>query len=403
MGLLVLMGVLAATSASSGQDRRAEGPRPLTAADYARAERLLAPAVNALVIGGQLTANWLPGDSFWYRYQVPDGYEFVLVDPAARTRRPAFDHARLAAALSTAAGGKYSARELPFRTIAFSPDLKAVSFDLNGKTWRCDVLGARCAEAATEGAVPGAAATGRQGRRGQGRADVPSPDGKRSVFIRDWNLWVRDLATGKERQLTTDGEKYFGYATDNAGWSSSDRAIVLWSPDSKQIATYQQDERKVGEMYLVNTPVSPVTHPALRVSKFPLPGDPVVAMLHRVIVDADSGRVVRLKMEPDFHRATLGDDVSLDDWKWSPDGRQFAFISTSRDHKEAVLHVAEAATGAVRTVMSEKVATQYRVAHRLPDPLGRRRGALVFRAGQLGPHLPVRPGHGRAEAAGHVG
>ena len=46
-----------------------------------------------------------------------------------------------------------------------------------------------------------------------------SPDGKRAVFIRDWNLWVRDVATGQETQLTTDGVKDFGYATDNAGWT----------------------------------------------------------------------------------------------------------------------------------------------------------------------------------------
>jgi dipeptidyl aminopeptidase/acylaminoacyl peptidase len=186
-----------------------------------------------------------------------------------------------------------------------------------------------------------------------------SPDGKRAVFIRDWNLWVRDVATGQERALTTDGVTYFGYATDNAGWSTSDRAIVLWSPDSKKIATFQQDERKVGEMYLVSTPVSPVGHPTLRVSKFPLPGDPVMAMLHRVIIDADTGQIVRLQMPPDYHRATLGDNVSVTDMKWSPDASRFAFASTSRDHKQAVLHVADTTTGAVRTIFDETVATQY--------------------------------------------
>ena len=50
-----------------------------------------------------------------------------------------------------------------------------------------------------------------------------SPDKKLGAFIRDWNLWVRDLATGAETQLTTDGVKDYGYATDNAGWKSSDR------------------------------------------------------------------------------------------------------------------------------------------------------------------------------------
>src|SRR4029434_2684778 len=83
-----------------------------------------------------------------------------------------------------------------------------------------------------------------------------SPDGSKALFICDWNLWVRDVATGQEKQLTTDGVKDFGYATDNAGWAASDRAILLWSPDSKKIATQQQDERKVGDMFLVTTPVN---------------------------------------------------------------------------------------------------------------------------------------------------
>ena len=103
-----------------------------------------------------------------------------------------------------------------------------------------------------------------------GRYQEMSPDGKRAAFIRDWNLWVRDVATGQETQLTTDGVKDFGYATDNAGWARSDRPILLWSPDSKKIATFQQDQRGVGEMYLVDTIVG---HPKLQAWKYPLPGD----------------------------------------------------------------------------------------------------------------------------------
>ena len=76
---------------------------------------------------------------------------------------------------------------------------------------------------------------------------MSSPDGKREAFIRDWNLWVRDTATGKETQLTTDGVKDFGYATNNAGWVHDDSAILVWSPDSSKIATFQQDQRKTGD------------------------------------------------------------------------------------------------------------------------------------------------------------
>ena len=64
-------------------------------------------------------------------------------------------------------------------------------------------------------------------------------------------------------------------------------------------------------------------------------------------------------MPPDFHRATFGDNITMNDYNWSPDGSQLALVSTSRDHKDAVLKVADAATGAVRTVFEEKVPTHF--------------------------------------------
>ena len=170
------------------------------------------------------------------------------------------------------------------------------------------------------------------------------------------DLWVREVATGKDRQLTTDGIKDFGYATDNAGWATSDRAILLWSPDSKKIATQQQDERKVGDWHLVATRTG---RPELRSWKYPLPGDSVVQMVHRVVIDVDAGKVIRLKMAADFHRATLGDNLSMNDYKWSPDGAKLAIASTSRDHKITTVRVADAATGDVRDVFTETVATHF--------------------------------------------
>ncbi|HEY9229978.1 MAG TPA: DPP IV N-terminal domain-containing protein, partial [Gemmatimonadaceae bacterium] len=128
------------------------------------------------------------------------------------------------------------------------------------------------------------------------------------------------------------------------------------SPDSKKIATQQQDERKVGDMYLVETKVG---HPTLRAWKYPLPGDSIVAMLHRVIIDVEKGTVTRLQLAPEFHRATLGDNITMNDYNWSPDASKLALVSTGRDHKNAILRVADAATGAVRTVFEEKVPTHF--------------------------------------------
>ena len=180
--------------------------------------------------------------------------------------------------------------------------------------------------------------------------EVLSPDGTKAAFIKDYNLWVRDVATNKLTQLTTDGVQYFGYATDNAGWKHSDDAILRWSADSKKIATFQQDERKAGDMYLVSTNVG---HPKLEAWKYPLPGDSAIFTIQRVIINVDEPKLVRLQMQPDMHRGTLSDDISssgtFDDVDWSADETELAFVSTSRDHKNEKFRIANYYTG-IRTV-----------------------------------------------------
>src|SRR5690606_26380068 len=189
---------------------------------------------------------------------------------------------------------------------------------------------------------------------------VLSPDGKSGAFIRDWNLWLRDIDSGVETPLTRDGSTDYGYATDNAGWTHSDRAILVWSPDSTRIATFRQDQRQVGEMVLVGTNVG---LPAVERWKYPLAGAEHVATIERVIIDVPSGKLVRLDMAPDQHRSTLCDDISCDggweDVRWSPDGATLAFASTSRDHKDTWLRVADVATGKVREVYHEHVPTYF--------------------------------------------
>ena len=326
-------------------------PRAFTAADYSRAEKFMTYNTASMVYRSGIRPNWLTEERFWYRVSTPAGAEFIIVDPAKGTRAPAFDHAKLAIALTAAANQKYEANALPFNEIDLSADSQTVMFNAAGRHWKCDVKGTSCESDGTATAAGRGGRGGRGGGRG-GRAESLSPDGKRAVFIRDWNLWIRDANGGNERQLTKDGIKDFGYATDNAGWTTSDRPIVKWSPDSKKVATYQQDQRGVGEMYLVNTQVG---HPTLKAWKYPLPGDETVTMIQRVVIDADSGSVVWFEMPPDQHRSSLCDDLACrGDWEdvqWSADGAHVAFVSTSRDHKKEQLRIADAATGAIREVL----------------------------------------------------
>src|SRR3989475_6442104 len=297
--LTALVAIVLPSTAAGAQQPGTAAPRALTAADYARAERFMSYNTTPLVFRAGSPPTALPDDRFWYRNAIPEGIEFVLVDAARRTRARAFDQGKLAAALSGAADTTYDALHLPFTQFEFSPDARAITFDIGSsppsRHWTCDLAGAQCT------AAP---------RRRDPVLDngVVAPDGKRVAFIRDYNLWARELASGQETQLTTDGVKDFGYATDNAGWIRSDRAVLVWSPDSKKVATFQQDERGVGEMYLVQTRVG---HPLLEQWKYPLPGDSVITTIQRVIIDlaGESPRVIRLQMPADQHRSSICDHV----------------------------------------------------------------------------------------------
>ncbi|GLR15822.1 S9 family peptidase [Portibacter lacus] len=265
---------------------------------YQNAEKMLSWNTSSLVDRMYVRANWTDDGKFWYKNLVKDGSEYVVYDLITKEKET-------------------------FDSVDDMPETP-------------------------------------EGPKYNRRKESISPDGKKVVFIKDWNLYVGDLSSGAEKQLTTDGIENFGYATDNAGWRKGDGPVVKWSPDSKKVATFQQDQRHVSDMYLVKTTVG---EPELQSWKYPLPQDEKVIQIHRVIINVDNGEMVRLKMDPDPRRGTQCDDIScsgeFDDNEWNADGTKLAFVSTSRDHKIAHLKIADAKTGEVRSVHKEVVETQY--------------------------------------------
>ncbi len=325
----------------------------VTTADYARAASMLGDRTGPLVDHAVSGAQWLDDGSLVYREQADGKVRVLRFDPATGKTAPAFDAQALAAAMNAAAGGKgrpVQADKLPPLKVSRNADGSLALSGMAGG-FRCDAAGCQAVPKAktAAGDEPGA----------------PSPDGTREAFIRGWNLWVRDVATGKETQLTFDGQPDYGYATDNAGWKHTDNAIVVWSPDGRKIATFQQDQRKTSTMTLVGTNVGA---PKVERWKYPFAGDKDVTLIERVVIDLSGAtpKTVRLQMPADQHRSTCSDDIACDDgWEdvqWAQDGKTLAFVSTDRGHKSATLRVADAATGKVRDVYTETVATQYQSA-----------------------------------------
>ena len=323
----------------------------VSVADYERAASMLGDRTGPLVDHAASGIGWLDDGSLVYRERTGGAERVLRFDPVSGKTAPAFNAQALADAMNLAAGGKgrpVDAGKLPPLQVSRNADGSLHLAGAPGE-FRCDTEGCSVVSRPATGTEPGAA----------------SPDGSREAFIRDWNLWLRDVASGKETQLTFDGVRDYGYATDNAGWKHTDQAILVWSPDGRQIATFQQDQRKTSTMTLVATNAG---EPKAEQWKYPFVGDKDVTMIERVIIDlsAATPKTIRLQLPPDQHRSTCSDDIACsegwEDVQWAKDGKTLAFVSTDRGHKSAILRVADAATGQARDVYTETVKTQYQSA-----------------------------------------
>lgn len=316
--------------------------------DYSRAESMLWQTTNSMVYHRVLTPNWIENDRFWYMHDSSEGSQLFLVDPNAGERIPLFDHQRMADIL-------IDFHELQGSKIDFSDawydgeSERIYSSSEDYQNTACSIITYTC-ELVDSIRKMSTYAT----------ASL-SPNGVYEAFRKDHNLWVRNTDTGVESQLTFDGEEKFGYATNNAGWIRSEDPVLLWSPDSKMIATFQHDSRGVGEMYMISTEIG---RSELEAWPYPLPEDTTVFKIHRVVIDVEEASTIRLDMPPDYHRGTTTDHIA--DWdgtfmdvRWSQDSQQLAFISSSRDHQDVWLRVADVHTGKVRDVLHEYVPTYY--------------------------------------------
>jgi dipeptidyl aminopeptidase/acylaminoacyl peptidase len=327
----------------------APGSGQTTADDYARADQFLGWNARTLVHGEAMNPQWLDASRFWYRSHGPEGYEFVLVDAAAGSRTAAFDHARLAAALSVAADTSYVGTRLPFETFDFG-DGETILFHLaDSVRWSCSVSAYVCTGPDSIAVPP--------------RTERPSPDGRWIAFTRDDDLWVREADTGTERRLSRDGSENFGYAAPPEGCCSvvtqarqerESPPVLIWSADSRRIVTHRFDERNVESLHLLETKTG---RPALHSYRVALPGDSVIPTYEIHVFDVDGGGQARVDLDPmdavNTSCCGLTADTIWKDVKWGNDSDAVFFTRGVRSYDTLQLYVADASTGQPRKIIEE--------------------------------------------------
>ena len=306
-------------------------------ARYRRAADIQAAVAHRWILNEDVVPHWLPDrDQFWYQRQLAEGHRFTLVDAATGAKTDAFDHAHLAKALGERTGKSFDPNALPLYNVTIDAD-GVVRFTTLGQAWRFDRAEALSAEPASRGHY------------------ALSPDGKRGVFSKDSNLWVEDMRTGAQTQLTLDGETYYAYGTPPAARaSSSPTPAVVWSADSTRILTAQTDDRKVLDLPLIDFVPEDGVRPTVFHTRTALPGDPNTPMFRLVIIDVSTGHQTAIRYPP--VPAVRMNDSPMEGnrvW-WGADSKVAYFVDVERGEK--VVHVAavDANTGNVRELFSER-------------------------------------------------
>ncbi len=316
-----------------------------------RAIALTRASAIAKIKNARVVPHWLgAGELFWYRRDVADGLDFVIVDAASGCKRVAFERGPVADALSLASGVAVDARHLQVKAIELTAqDVVIVTVTVADRAFVC-TLGPpiTCSEVQAKASSD---------------ALAPSPDGKWAVFVRDSNLWLLDNTTGREMALTEDGMADFAYATAPDTWRSGhiprSRAsgtpspfMVTWSPDSRRLIAPRIDQRHVTPYpYIESAPLDGSFRPKLHHVRMALVGERP-EQTHWHVFDVTTGTHCEIDFPGGAIREDPGARNVLRTW-WKSDGESFLQLARTGDLRRGFLFEVNAASGSVRVVVEE--------------------------------------------------
>lgn len=299
--------------------------------DYKRADEFGEKA-KTLVYKTKIEPHWFADNTkFWYRNDLADGKEFVLVDTEKSTRLAAFDHEKLAQSLSEATGQKHTAANLPFDSISFSDDGKSIQFDIQNPTWKCDLTTYQCTKIAQ---VDETDSRDRKRSRSDQKENEKSPDGKWEVFYKDDNLHIRSTEDKREFRLSHDGEKNNHYSS------------ASWSADSKNIVAYRTQPGDDKMVYLLESSPDGGGRAKLHSYQYDLPGDKFASYEMRIFSVVTKEQT---KVDTD-----IIDFAGAPHLRWNKDCTSFTFKKTDRGHQRQRIIRVDATNGKAKTIIDEK-------------------------------------------------
>ena len=307
-----------------------------TLEDYNRAYSLRQKFSGYQVYHSDVNPHWVTGtSSFWYLQRTPQGNEYLLVDADRQIRRPLFVRDSLAVQLQQSLGRRVDARNLPLDKGNLEASLDVFRFVCDGYNWRYEIAANRLTR---EGKVP----PRRKGRHWmetddeKGWGPVTSPDGKYEAYIKNDNIFVRDKASGRERQLSQDGTLSNYYSS-----------YIQWSPDSRKVLSCRIRPVQKRYVYYVESSPRDQLQPKLHQQEYAKPGDELPFKVP-CIFHVETGQ----RCIPET--SLFAHQYSLSYLRWDADSKSVTFEYNERGHKTYRVLELSAEDGKVRTLIEEK-------------------------------------------------
>ncbi len=353
---------------AAGQSEALEAfaPARVSAETYDHAAGLLASAVEGTVRNVRVEPHWSDdGESFWYRRDAEEGHEFIHVNAATGSERPAFDHAALADALERLRRDpepQVDAHRLDIVAMSFEEEPAAVRLRTPLLAARCDLTRYVCTR------EPGPATD---------PFEIWSPDGARAVFVREADAWLRDTTTGAEKRLTDDGMPHYAYG-GMPGWMGQLELLrngltgppvgASWSPDSLKLVLPRVDEREVREYrYYESLPPDGSNTPRVWSKRIALMGDAKTTAFETFLFDVETGGRHLVPLPPDCMGVL---DAMPPTTLWARDSQAVSFVCIAPDASQWELITHDLRPRQTRTRFRETVPTWLDLNHSLYKSMG---------------------------------
>jgi dipeptidyl aminopeptidase/acylaminoacyl peptidase len=305
--------------------------------DYQRADSIM--KLNDLVYHGYIAPTWIDSSQwFWYKVKTRKGEEYFLVDAMKQKKAAAFNQEKLCRSINDLMSKDYNPFSLPISNIAFLNNLKELRFELDSFKWKCN-LNSYKLEKYSKVEREGPQRYWGESLNELGNPPVVSPDSQWVACIKDFNVWIKNRATGSEHQLSFDGAEGEFYSS-----------YVEWSPDSRYIAVNKIRDNKKHHVYFVESSPESQLQPLLHKIEYLKPGDALPVKKPSLFNIAE-------KKQIPFSTADFEYQYDVSDIRWWKDSRGFTFEFNQRGHQLYQVVEIDATTGEVRIVIDERSGT----------------------------------------------